>query len=270
MLLRACVLAVMIGCSVSVDVVASQAARSSGVKPAVPTAAPMNQRESVALESTIRVLVLPPREAKVASQMSGRVIALPVSVGGAFRKGDVLVEFDCEHERAQQEVAQAAVTRTQANHASKQELLKLDAVTDLDVTLAQTELSEAKARLKQADAVVRDCRITAPYSGRLNRRLVNQFENVTQGTPLLEIQESGTPRLEALVPSSALVWLRVGHVMVMRIDELNKDYPVVVSSIGSRIDPASQTVGVRLSFQGASQGVLPGMSGASVLKKPAK
>lgn len=234
-----------------------------------PAVAPALVAATAAAPSVVRVLVLPSREAKLSSQMSGRIIDIPLAEGAAFSRGDLLVAFDCEHQRARLDMALAAETRARAQKDSKDELLKHAAATDLDVVFANADLEEMKAKTREAQAAVRDCRIVAPYAGRLNRKHVNEYESVGLGAPLVEIQERGVLRLEALVPSSSLVWLATGQVFDVRIDELGRDFQMAVESIGSRIDPASQTVGIKGVFKGNANGVLPGMSGKITLRKPA-
>lgn len=212
----------------------------------------------------VRVLVSPVREAKLASQMSGRIVAMSVQEGGAFARGATLVEFDCEQQRAQQEAARAVLLRATSSLEAREELLKHSAVSDLDVTLARADQSEAQAHVRQADVAVRDCKVVAPYAGKVARRLANLYENVSQGTPLLEIQESAGLKLEALVPSYSLNWLQPGFVFTVHIDELDRDVQAVVTGIGSRIDPASQTVSIRAALKGRASGVLPGMSGSAL------
>ena len=52
-------------------------------------------------QPAVRVLIKAPREARIASQMSGRITDLPLKMGQSFRRGDLLVGFDCEHQQAQ-------------------------------------------------------------------------------------------------------------------------------------------------------------------------
>lgn len=238
---------------------------AGGVSAVVSRASPAaNPAESV----QVRVLLVPPREAKISSQMEGRVVNLPVAEGGSFSRGALLVEFDCEHQQAQLAISNANVAKAKAVLDSKLELQKFAAIGDVDVTLAKVDLDDASARQKQAQALVRDCRIVAPYGGRVVKRLVNQFENVGPGTPLLEIQESGRLKMEALLPSRVLTWVKPGMAFKVHVEELDKDVAAVVTGIGSRIDSVSQTIGITAEVRDRVSGLLPGMSGSATIVKP--
>lgn len=63
---------------------------------------------------------------------------------------------------------------------------------------AQSSLAAASARLKQAQANVERCRITAPFKGRLTMAAVEQGQYVTPAQPLLTLADDSV--LEILVP----------------------------------------------------------------------
>lgn len=241
-------------------------AAAQAVRPAPPAAAAPVARSRDAVQ--VRVLLVPPREANLASQMAGRVVNLPVAEGAGFARGALLVEFDCEHQQAQLAISNAAVAKSRALLASKTELQKHAAVGELEVQLASVDVEDALARQKQAQAAVRDCRITAPYGGRVVKRVVNQFENVGAGAPLLEIQETGRLKLEALVPSHVLAWIRKGSSFTVHVDELDREVTAVITGIGSRIDSVSQTIRITAEVSDKAGGLLPGMSGSATLRKP--
>ncbi|MBZ5528792.1 MAG: efflux RND transporter periplasmic adaptor subunit, partial [Acidobacteriia bacterium] len=83
---------------------------------------------------------------------------------------------------------------------------------------AQANLAAARARLEQAKAgqaqasseaqvaesVASYARITAPFDGRVTRRLVESGTMITPGTPLFTVEGSGTFQLEATISSEAL------------------------------------------------------------------
>ncbi|MDQ8037168.1 MAG: efflux RND transporter periplasmic adaptor subunit [Pedobacter sp.] len=251
--------------SADTNMKAKQAAVQAPVKAAV---LPGTSPDTVTTEVSVRVLLVAAREAKVSSQMNGRVISLPVKEGKSFPKGALLVEFDCEHQEAQLAILNAALAKSKVVLASRQELQRHAAVGEVDVQLATVDLDDAVARQKQAVALVRDCRILAPYNGYVVKMLVNQFENIGAGSPIMEIQESGRIKLEALVPSRSISWLKIGAPIPVHVDELDRDVTAVITSIGARIDSVSQTVGVSAEIKGGVSGLQPGMSGSAKIRKP--
>lgn len=211
----------------------------------------------------VRFVIQAPQEAQLASQMSGKLTRFLFQDGASFRKGDRLVEFDCDERSAQLDKARAARTKAEKTEASQKQLLGLKAISDLDYESARADLQGAQADVAMAEAQVRQCTIYAPYNGRVVRRIANQYEHMTVGTPLMQIVESGTFRLELLVPSNWLRWLKKGTEFRLHIDELNTDVKGRVTALGARVDAASQTIDIRAEILGNTPGLLPGMSGTA-------
>lgn len=237
------------------------AEKAVATKPTVP--APVTAARSTAVPdpTPARVLIAASREAKLSAQMEGRLIAMPKGPGAAFKRGDVLAEFDCGSQRAELAMASARFAKAQSTLDSQRALGKLNAVSELDLALAESDAAEAKARMQQTEVGVSRCKVLAPYAGRVVRRVANEFETLAAGATILEVVESGNLRLELLVPSRWLAWLKTGTVFSVRVDEIDREVPARVTSIGSRVDPVSQTVSVQAVFTANVPGVLPGMSG---------
>jgi membrane fusion protein, multidrug efflux system len=238
--------------------------RSPAIKP--PSVAPLASQSpaaSVSKPVTSRFITKSPQEAQLASQMSGKLLHFLVQDGSAFRKGDRLAEFDCSERQAQLDRARASQDKAEKIADSQNQLRSMKAISDLDYEIAAASLREAKADVAMAQAQVSQCFVLAPYAGRVVRRIANQYENMTVGTPVLQISEAGPLRLELLVPSSWLRWLKKGTVFSVHVDELGVTYKATVTSVGARVDAASQTIDVRAGIAGQAPGMLPGMSGTA-------
>ncbi|MCK5874099.1 MAG: efflux RND transporter periplasmic adaptor subunit [Alcanivoracaceae bacterium] len=216
----------------------------------------------------LRVLISPDRQARLSAMMAGRLVSMPLKAGAAFRKGDLLAGFDCSEAKAEHDMASARLAKATYVLESQKSLQALGAVSDLDLEIAGADVREAEARVKQTGVVVDRCRITAPYDGRVVRLTANQFEMINPGTPVIEIVESANLHLEMFVPSRWLGWLKNGHIFSLKIDELGIDAKARVTTIGSRVDPVSQTVLVRAELVDRPAGVLPGMSGYAMIGEP--
>lgn len=211
--------------------------------------------------STIRVQLSAEHEARLASQMEGRIVSLPRALGDRFRKGDLLVGFACDHHEAALAAAQAQLVRTEKNLESRQSLIELQAIPELELELARAEKAQAAAEVARQRAIVSDCKVLAPFAGTVVKVHVNQWETVGRGTVLIHVVNQDSLYIEALVPSDWLGWLKVGSTFSVAVDELGIEVPAQVSAIGGRIDPVSQTVPVKARITAKADGLLPGMSG---------
>jgi membrane fusion protein, multidrug efflux system len=94
--------------------------------------------------------------------------------------------------------------------------------------------------------------------------MANAHESVTPGTPLIEIIDERDLDARVIVPSRWLSWIKVGKKLKIRIEELNKSYSAHVRTIGSRVDPVSQSIEITAGLLGDLKFLKPGMSGVAV------
>lgn len=224
-------------------------------------AAPASAGEAATLAP--RALVEPLHQATLAAQIDGRVVRLPYRAGDGFRKGAVLAQFDCTIYRAAKRAAAAQLQQTQEKLSNDRKLAALHSVGMLDVALAEGDVQKALAALTIAQAHVDGCSVRAPYDGRVVERKVHEDESVTDGQPLIRILDDTGFRIEVIVPSSWLSWLRRGTRFRVHIDDLGRDCRARVTRIGARVDPTSQSVRLRARIEGSSRGLLAGMSGSA-------
>ena len=215
----------------------------------------------------IRGLIKPTTTTLISSEIASRIESLPYKGGDRFNKGDALVKFDCSLLRARYAVAQAEYEAGEKDLENKQRLLKLNAVSNIEVDLAVIEVKRLRASLRVAGVMIKRCQIKAPYSGRVIDTMVNQFESVGQDQELLSILNDKDLEIEVIVPSKWLNWLRQDIVFQFAVDETDSTYQATVVKIGAVVDPVSQTVVVKGKFQGDAD-VLAGMSGTARFQQP--
>lgn len=248
----------------------AQPAAQAPVKPAPQAAvAPVSVKPAVApTQPQMRVLLKAAREARISSPMSGRIISIPFKMGQSFRRGDVLIAFDCVHQEAELASATALLEKMEKNLATKKNLSALSAVPAVEVELAAADVAQARAQVSRAKASVADCRVLAPYHGNVVKVVANHAESVGPGSPLIEIVEAGNLHVEALAPSSWLTWLATGKKFTIHVDEIGREVEAVVSAVGARVDPVSQTIPISGRIVKEVPGLRAGMSGNARFASP--
>lgn len=216
----------------------------------------------------VRALLVPRVSSTLSSELNGRVVDLPVEEGKRFEEGDLLVSFDCTINRLQMQRAEADLRGKLQTHASNVKLLKLEAVSDLEVAISRAEADMAHADLQLSEAQVDMCEIHAPYAGRVVKRHVNVHETVTAGQPIVDILDDSRLRMELYIPSHWLSWIDLGTKLEVRMDETAKNYPAVVTALGAQVDAASQTLAITAELLGDHGELLSGMSGAAKFDVP--
>lgn len=212
---------------------------------------------------TVRGVVKPVVEAVIASEIQALVKRMPFRDGDAFKKGDLLIEFECDKYRAELASAQADLEARQQTVINNEELATLHGIGRLEVEISRAELKKALAVYKRAQIIVHGCRIPAPFPGRVVKTLVHPHESVNPFDDLMNIVNNQQLDIELLLPSTSLQWVKKKSPFMFHIDETQKDYGAEVVEIGARVDPVSQTIRVFGRFNQQPAGVLAGMSGSA-------
>ncbi len=215
-----------------------------------------------------RVLVVPPQETTLVAPVSATVEDIVSGLGAPFKAGATLVRFDCRVPVARRRIAEAEVAGAEQNLQAKRRLEALSAAGEVEVALAATALDKARAELGLAEVFVSQCRIRAPFAGRLVKQHVRRHQGVKSGDPLLDVVASGSPRLRLNVPSRWLSWLKVGSGFDALIDESGQIVRAKVQAINARVDAVSQSIEIEAEVTGDPAGLLAGMSGVARFDRP--
>lgn len=233
-----------------------QQAAGSSAAPALDGAAP------------VRVLLAPAQETTLASQIAARVQAVPATLGSHVAKGATLVSFDCEEQAARLKMSQAELSSTRESHEAKLRLQGLQQAGEVEVALAASQAARAEAQVELYRAQIAQCKVTAPFSGRVVKVAVKAFQGVSAGQALVELVSDGPLKLRLNAPGKWAGWLRRGTRFEVQIDETGRRYEALVTALNGRIDPISQTLEIEAAVASNSTGLLPGMSGNARFRTP--
>ncbi len=223
---------------------------------------------AVASADNIRVLMIPSAETTLVAQSVGRIDRLGVQMGSSFKAGQTLITFDCSENDAKLRMAQAEYNAAKEQLDAKLRLQSLNAAGDVEVQLANAAAERAKASISLGQTQTRLCRVDAPFSGRVVKMHVKQFQGVNTGQPLLELVAGGPLKIKLNAPSRWMQWLRIGTQFEVVIDETGKTYPATVGAINGRVDAVSQSIELEAQVRGSYPDLLPGMSGNAKFTQP--
>lgn len=229
------------------------------------TPAPELDRQTE-VAGTMRVLVTASEEATLSGQIDARILSAGPGDGEAFLKGAALIKFDCSLMNAALQEARAELTGASANLATKNKLDKLGSISGLDVELARSAVDKSAAAVSAARWRVRNCKISAPFDGRVVKRLANAHEVVSPGQELMTIVSTRDPEVRVIVPSRWAARISAGDVFGFSLEETGKSYQARVVSLGSKIDPASQSIEIRGKVLNPPPEIIIGMSGIAQLR----
>jgi len=209
----------------------------------------------------VRGLVKAQHEALIRSSLVASLEETPVRTGDSFVKGDILIKFSCNVEKAEKAGADAAYRAARTRYDSAQELQETGAAGHFDVALAKAEKEEARARADAQKAMVDHCVIKAPFDGRVSTLFVNAHETPGSDQPLIKIISAGAPEIHLIVPSHWLAKLEIEDQFQFVVDETGAEYRAKIVKIGAEVDAVSKTVPIIAVFDEPTGNISPGMSG---------
>ena len=211
-----------------------------------------------------RALVVASQEAILSSELAARIENIAVKEMQRFKKGDLLIQFDCSLYEAQKDVVSANANSALIKLKSDEQMLQMRSIGKYELELSISEYEKAKSELRIAELNVERCQIKAPFDGAVEEVVVNTFETIQPQVELMKIIKTEVLELEMVVSSEWISWLKIGHPIKVYIDEIQKEFNATISGIGANVDAVSQTIQLKGTITDTSPALLPGMSGRVV------
>lgn len=215
----------------------------------------------------IRIQLTPLQQTTLSAEIAAKISGLPLREGDSFTEGQVLTIFDCSIHEAQMNKASATAEAARQTLKVNTRLAELGSISSLELDQSAAKVKETEAELAAMTTIVSKCTVKAPFSGRLAKLYVENHQYMTPGKPIMDIIDMTHLEARLIVPSRWLLWLKVGGVFTIHIDELNRSYRARVIRLSPRIDPVSRTIPMTGRIEGLHPELLPGMSGWAIFAK---
>ncbi|HYP85862.1 efflux RND transporter periplasmic adaptor subunit [Variovorax sp.] len=213
--------------------------------------------------NAIRVLLVSELETTLSAQMAGKLGDFKASLGQKVPKGDLLVPLECAEQQARANITEAELAQARQNLAAKRSLRDLNAVGDLEVSMANTALQKAIGERRLAVTQASYCQVRAPFDARIAKVYAKPYQTVQAGAPLFDLVSDSALKVRLNVPSDMIRQVQPGQAFQVSILETGKTYPARVSAISARVDAVAQTVELEARLDKAYPDLIAGMSGVA-------
>lgn len=210
---------------------------------------------------SVEGVLVPKKSTVISSSRDGQIKAVYFDNGEVFRKGDVLIEYDCRDLLAELSAAEAEKTLTEKRSMRNEKLFKLDIISDIDHLGFKAEDVRASAQKEIVEARLESCKIRANYDGRVTNLLANAHEFTRTDRVLMEVASLDNLDVEFLLPSRWLRWINIGAPVTITVSESDTTYQAIITRIHGEVDPVSQSIQVAAQLEPYETPLLPGMSG---------
>jgi RND family efflux transporter MFP subunit len=197
---------------------------------------------------TVRARLHATLEAKI----SGRIVELPVVLGQAIKRGQLLVRLDVPEVKARLDQAEANFLQAEREWTRVAALFKQQAATQSDYDAADSHFRIAKGALGEAQAMMANVEIVAPFDGVVTRKTADQGDLAQPGKPLLDIEDPTRLQLEADVPEAIATNVVQNARMAIRLSDKDAELSGTVAEIAPMADPTSRTFRVKLDLPGGT------------------
>ena len=223
--------------------------------------------EAAEWPGTVRALL----RAEIAPRVMARIIEVRVRAGDVLRRDDVVAVLDARDLRARAEQARAtlAAARVEVKNAEtdlgRTRRLVAEGVAprkslddaDARARTARAESARASDALSEAEALLADTTIRAPFDGILDERTAEPGDMATPGHSIAVMHSRSHYQLEAAVPEGCARRLGAGMALRVRLEKPDREVEARIEEIAPSADPRSHTVTVRAGLPpdaGASPG----------------
>jgi membrane fusion protein, multidrug efflux system len=232
------------------------------------------RKEAVGLGVVVTGSLNPYRIAEIRAQVPGIVTGMRVDRGDAVRAGQTLAVLQADGIRSQAAGAQANVAAAEANllvarrqAESAQKLFEAGAMSEIEYRGAQAayqaaeaQLAAAKAQATAASESARHATITAPFTGEVSNRQVNEGEAVNPGQPLFTVVNTEVLELAGKVPVERAAQVRPGLPVEFTLDAYpGRTFRGSVARVEPTADPATRQVGVYVQLPNKELGLVGGL-----------
>lgn len=208
----------------------------------------------------------PFRQNTIGSDGSGKVVKLGFQEGDKISEGQFLIKLDDEMINIQLESAEINVEGQRNDDARNTNLIKENAVSGVQIEKTKLALKSAETQVRQIKKQLRNTSLSAPFSGVVTKKMVDIGSVVGPGTPVLELTDISSLKLNISVPERDILKFKKGQDVSVKVDVYgNQLFSGKISNIGIKAD-ASHNFKVEILLKNSTNSpILAGMYGSVIL-----
>ena len=221
--------------------------------------------------------ITPVQESYMAFEVPGRIVQFPVNEGQRVKKGAVLARLDPRDLKAKYDGEIAKLRQAKAEYERSSALYEAQNTSLAELQVNQRRFEVQKTSVRQAQKALQDTRLVAPFSGKIAKKLVKDFQNVQAKEPILILQDNSSLEMVINLPERDLTGSKRGLTVQEANSQLTttfsitsapgRQFPARIKEFSTTADPDTRTFEVTLAFNPPRNlNILPGMTTKVMLK----
>lgn len=200
------------------------------------------------------------QEVMISSELTKKVVNVPVKEGNVVAKGTLLFQLDDADLQAQLERLRQQEKLAALNENRLKDLIAHDAASQQDYDQAATNLAVLKAEIRALQTTIDKTRIRAPFTGRIGIIRTYPGALVSPSTPLATMVDDAQVKVEFSIPEKYATLVAPGKQQTFSVEGDSTAYKATVISKESFVDQATRTLMVRAIASNAQHKLVVGQS----------
>jgi membrane fusion protein (multidrug efflux system) len=223
-------------------------------------------------------------EVMVSSEVDGIVKKIKVEEGSTVGVGTLLVEInqidyllDKKRSDAALKQAEASLVNVKAEYQRKESLYKEELITrqqfdDIStrVTLAEADVSRAKAVLETSTERLSRTKVYSPLNGAVKEKKISVGDYVRNGSPLLQLIKIDPLKLNFTISEKDIAGLKTGQEVVFTVDSFaGKNFKGKVNLLYPNVEERTRTLQAEAIVPNTNHLLKPGFFARATIYKAA-
>ena len=219
------------------------------------------KREAVVNKLIFTGDVAPIQQANIYSKVNGNLNRIFVNIGSPVKQNQILALIDTI-ELAQQVLQTSAIYENmRLTYQRNKDLFSQNLVAQQDLDNALAAMKVASANYEQAKIRLDYAHITAPFSGYITKRYLDEGANVTSNDKILfTLMDAGMMKVIVNVLEKNIPLIEKGKKGVIRVDAYpEKEFYGSVTRFSGAVDLSTRTMEVEIDIPNEGHFLKPGM-----------
>lgn len=196
----------------------------------------------------------------LSAEHSGRVETVDFIEGAPVKQGTTIAKIDVSALQAAMQRAQASYDLAQKTASRKTKLRNNKVVSREELDKAETDLRVAESNMREARINYRQGLVISPIDGIINDLHIDPGEYVKEGSPVCNIVDVSTIRINTSVPEMDIRYIKVGDKARITVDAFpEREWYGVVDFVAFKADSGTKTFKARVLVENTDGAIRPGM-----------
>lgn len=204
-------------------------------------------------------VIEPSKSVDLSFEVPGKLASVSVKEGESVKAGQVLARLDCGEVRRRHDGLLAARELARTSYDRINSVFSKGSVAEIKMLESKSAFEQADALFQANGTLLSKYVLTAPFSGRLSKRMADPGTVTGPGSAILQLVDIKTVKVVCWLGAAEIRSVKLGDSVSIDAFDQTRRWGLV-DEIGLVADPASPVYPVKISVANNDGDLLPGMS----------